>query len=63
MELLQDIKTMAKSKGMTLEEVCRKAGIHERSIYRWDKTMPSADKLAKVADVLETSSEALLRIK
>lgn len=53
------IKELAKKKKMTLVEVNDKAGLGTRSIYHWNKTQPSNDKLASVARVLGTTTDYL----
>ncbi|EIW2091286.1 helix-turn-helix transcriptional regulator, partial [Enterococcus faecalis] len=35
-------------------------GIGENSLYRWDKTSPQSDKLQKVADFFDVSTDYLL---
>ena len=47
---------------MSIAEVERRAGIGKNTIKSWDKVMPSADKVAAVADVLGTTSEYLLGV-
>ena len=56
------IKVLARSKKMSIAEVERRAGIGKNTIKSWDKVMPSADKVAAVADVLGTTSEYLLGV-
>ena len=53
------IKELAKKKKMSLVEVNDKAGLGTRSIYHWNKTQPSNDKLAAVAKVLGTTTDYL----
>lgn len=55
------IKTLARSQKMTIAEVERQAGIGKNTIKSWDRVVPSADKVAAVADVLGTTVEYLLR--
>lgn len=59
--LLHKIQTLCKEKNVALTNVERLAGLSANSIYRWDESMPSADKLVKVARILGTTAEELLK--
>lgn len=59
--LLHNIKEKCKEAGMSLKDLERAANLSPNSIFRWADSMPAADKLARVASVLGTSSEDLLR--
>lgn len=54
------IKNLADEKGMSVAEVERKSDIGNGIIRRWDKSVPTADKLHKVAQTLGTTYEYLL---
>lgn len=58
--MLHKIKELCKAQGMTIAELERQAMLTEASICKWEKTMPAADKLARVARVLHTTVEDLL---
>lgn len=60
MNTLERIKLLAKQRGITLKELASKVGIGENSLYRWDKTSPQSDKLQKVADYFDVSTDYLL---
>ena len=45
---------------MSLKELEQAANLSPNSIFRWADSMPAADKLARVASVLDTTSEELL---
>lgn len=60
MNTLERIKLLAKQRGITLKELASKVGIGENSLYRWDKTSPQSDKLQKVADFFDVSTDYLL---
>lgn len=60
MTLLDRTKEIAKLRGISLTDVAIKAGLAEKSIYSWDRSVPKADNLAKVADVLNVSVDYLL---
>lgn len=59
--MLHKIKDLCKEKDISLAELERKADIAEKSIFRWDKVKPSAEKVAKVANILGTTVEDLLK--
>ena len=68
--LLHNIKEKCKECGLNIAQLERAADILPNSIYKWqgmnDKgevvgVIPSADKLCRVAFVLGTTSEELLR--
>lgn len=71
--LAHKIREKCEERGMTLARLEVEAGIAPRNIFRWgdeqDKennkdvvfVMPAADKLARVAAVLGTTSEELLK--
>lgn len=54
------IKKLADEKGMSIAEVERKSDLGNGIIRRWDKSIPTADKLQNVADTLGTSTRYLL---
>lgn len=59
--LLHNIKERCKECGLNIAQLERAADILPNSIYKWDEVMPAADKLCRVASVLGTTSEELLR--
>ncbi|MHC5248791.1 helix-turn-helix domain-containing protein [Enterococcus sp. LJL90] len=60
MTTLERIKSLAKQRDITIKELAFQIGIGENSIYRWDKTSPQSDKLQKVADFFDVSTDYLL---
>lgn len=60
MTLFDRIKKVAKSRGYSIAEVERKAGISTNYMYQWKKRKPNPETLKKVADVLGVSMEYLL---
>lgn len=58
--LLLNIRKICEEKKLTIAELERRANLSHGTVYNWDKSIPSADKLAAVAKVLETTSESLL---
>jgi transcriptional regulator with XRE-family HTH domain len=60
MMLVHNIKTRCKEQNLSLSELEEKAGLGTRTIYRWDDSLPSADKLIRVAKILNTTAEELM---
>lgn len=60
MPLLENIKKLCDEQGLNINQLEKIAGIKPRSISKWDKTMPSVDKAAKVAIALSVSIEELI---
>lgn len=58
--ILDRIKQIADSKGMSIAEVERKSNIGNGIIRRWDKSIPTADKLQNVAKTLGADMNYLL---
>lgn len=59
-QLFNNVKQLAKNKGMTLPEVAKKAEMGINSLYHWKQHDPSIDNLQKVADVLGVTVNDLL---
>lgn len=60
MTILDRIKELSKSQGLSLQAVAVKAGIGKNSIYKWDTQTPSIEKLTNVAKILHVSTDYLL---
>ena len=60
MTLYERIKFTAKDHGLTLQQVTERAGLGEKTVYKWKNQNPTADTLKKVADVLHVSVDYLL---
>lgn len=60
MTLYENVRTVAKTRGLSLQDVASKAGIGINSIYQWKDKTPSTDRLKAVADVLGVSTDYLL---
>lgn len=61
MTLVQKIKALAKSRGMTIGLVEASLGFSMGLIGKWDKNTPGSDKILKVADFFGTTTDYLLR--
>ncbi|CAH0419379.1 helix-turn-helix domain-containing protein [Periweissella ghanensis] len=60
MSLFERIKETAKKRSMTLLVLSDKAGLGEKTIYKWKTQVPKTETLQKVADVLGVSVDYLL---
>ena len=60
MSLLNRIKTLAHKQGLTLRDIEIQLNLGTRSMQRWDKNSPSANKVLDVANLLHTSVDYLL---
>lgn len=58
--MVEKIKEMGKSHGMSLNDIERACGIGVNTIYKWDRSCPQTDKLSKVADLFGVTVDYLL---
>lgn len=58
--MLHKIREIAKAKGITLADLEKEAGLKKKTIFTWDRSIPSVDKAYRVAQVLGTTVEDLL---
>ena len=58
----ETLKTMRKAKGYTQEELAIKLNVVRQTVSKWEKglSVPDADVLSKIADILETKVSILL---
>ena len=61
--MVDRIKSLASQKNLSIRQVEVACGIGTRTIYKWDKTKPSASNLKKVADFLGTTMEFLMEVE
>ena len=59
MKLLTRVRELCKSRGTTVANVEKAVGFN-KTIYNWDKYMPSVDKVALVADYFGISIDELV---
>ena len=52
---------LAEKRGMSLNQLAHKAGIHPGVISRWKKYKPSYDNLEKVAKALGVSVQTMMK--
>lgn len=60
MSIVDRVKVLAAEKQITLAELERKLNFANSSIRRWDERTPGADKIQKVADFFDVSTDYLL---
>ena len=60
--LFERIDALAKEKQLSFREIEVSAGLANNSIRGWNNSIPSADKLAAVARVLQVSNDYLLGV-
>lgn len=58
--ILERIKLLVNRKKMTIAELERKLDFSQGSISRWNKTVPGSDKIQKVADYFDVTTDYLL---
>lgn len=58
----KNLKTMRKAKGYTQEELAIKLNVVRQTVSKWEKglSVPDADALSRIADVLDTDVSTLL---
>lgn len=58
----ENLKTMRKAKGYTQEELAIKLNVVRQTVSKWEKglSVPDANVLCKIADVLDTDVSTLL---
>lgn len=59
--MLTAIMNKCRERGMSLAELERQAGLANRTIYKWDESVPSVEKVLAVADVLGVTVDELVR--
>lgn len=57
--MLKNILEKCQEKKITIAELERQAGLKQRTIYKWDESKPSVDKVLAVANVLGVTVEEL----
>lgn len=58
--LFERVKKLADDHGESLKSVALKLGLGENSMYGWKTKSPSIDKVQKVADYFDVSTDYLL---
>lgn len=60
MEISERVKKLAKNKGLTISKLEKELAFGNGTIRNWDKNSPSIDKIQKVADYFNVSTDYLL---
>ncbi|EDN7006438.1 helix-turn-helix domain-containing protein [Listeria monocytogenes] len=60
MTTFERIKKLSAKKGITISQLTSELEMGENSIYRWKTQKPALDKLQKVADYFNVSTDYLL---
>ncbi len=60
MNVFDRIKELADQKKITIAELERRADLGNGTIRRWSKTLPSADKLQRVGEILGVTIDYLV---
>lgn len=60
MNLFERIKEIASKQGLNIKKIEENAGLGNGTIRRWGNSPPSADKLLKIANMLNTTCEYLM---
>lgn len=60
MNTLERIQVLANEKGLTIAELERLASLGNGTIRRWKNSLPAADKLHRVAEILGVSVDYLI---
>lgn len=60
MNMLDKIKDIASKKGITITDIEKDCSLPPKSIYKWNKNMPSIDRVIKVADYLKVDVNCLI---
>ena len=59
--MLDKIRKLAKEHRTTLTAIEKSCGLGERSISKWDVSIPSVDKVKRVADYFGITVDELIR--
>ncbi len=60
MNLVENIKVLCTKKGISIPKLEKILSLSNGSIYNWNKSFPSIDKVIKVADYFEVSLDELV---
>lgn len=58
--MLENIQNLCKERGIPISRLEKELGFSNGSIYKWDKTSPSVDKVIKVASFFNVTIEEIL---
>lgn len=58
--MLERIKQLAKAKGVSVRQVEKECGLKSGAVYHWNKSVPSVEKVKRVAEYFGVQIEELL---
>lgn len=59
--MLDKIRKLAKERGTSLTQIEKSCGLGERSISKWDVSIPSVEKVKRVADFFGITIDELIK--
>ena len=59
--MLDNIKRLCRERNISLADITRTCGLGKKSIYSWDRSAPSVERVKRVADYLGVTVDDLLR--
>lgn len=59
--LVEKISELCKRRGISLAQLERDCNLKARTVYRWDRNIPSVERVRIVADYLNTTVDELVR--
>ena len=59
MSIISRIKDVARNKGLTISDIEKACNLGENSIYKWDRSSPSLEKVVRVANKIDVSIDYL----
>ena len=59
-KIFDTIKSICKEKGIAVSELERQAGLARGSVYKWNDSSPTVEKLQAVANVLKVNVNKLI---
>jgi len=62
MNLVEKVKKLCEERGISVPKLEKELGFGNGAIYNWDKSSPSIDKVAKVAQFFGVTTDYLLGV-
>ena len=59
--MIDKIRQLAKERGLSIVQVEKECHLGKKSIYGWDNSKPSVDKVKRVADFFGTTIDELVK--
>lgn len=58
--MLEEIKRLCSDRGISISELEDACGLGTRTVYRWNQSSPSVEKVKKVADYFGVSVDSII---